>query len=138
MKIHRSTRLFRGQLDLAPYLCVLSFLAFAGLAQGYLVLPRGTRLALPASESEAATRPGEVALVVAVDAANRIFFENQITTLPQLEVALANRVRAGGPRLLLIQSDRSVAYGQLVELVAIARRSGLKEAILGGLPDSRP
>ena len=32
MKFPRSTHLFRGQLDLAPFLCVLFLLAFSGIA----------------------------------------------------------------------------------------------------------
>ena len=48
MKFPRTTRLFRGQFDLGPFLCVLFPLAFVGLFQGFLVLPRGSRLALPA------------------------------------------------------------------------------------------
>lgn len=134
MKVHRTTRLFRGQLDLAPFLCVLFPLALVALFQNYLVLPRGARLTLPALGSGTTLAPGERALVVAVDASQRLYFENQVTTPDSLEPALARRVQSGGPRILLIQADTSVPYGRLAELAALARRAGIEEAIFGTLP----
>jgi len=133
MTVHRTSRLFRGQLDLAPFLCVVFPLAFVALFSSYLVLPRGARVTLPAIGASAAVAPGERTLVVAVDSARRLFFENQITSLTQLELLLAQRVQSGGPTLLLIQADASVPYGQLAELAALARRAGVKEAVFGTL-----
>lgn len=138
MRIPRTTRLFRGQLDLAPFLCVLFPLAFVALFSSYLVLPRGAQVQLPALDSGSAIAPGEPRLVVAIDSQRRIFFENQIITLEGLEPALAQRTASGGPDLLLIQADVSVPYGQLADLAAVARRAGMKRAVFGTMPAPRP
>jgi len=135
MKLPRTTRLFRGHLDWAPFLCVLCPLAFVTLFSGYLVLPRGARLNLPAIDATPALAPGEAAFIVAVDSARRCFFENQLLTFGALEAALSRRAAmAGAPRTLLIQADRSVPVGQVAELTALARRAGIQHAVIGTLP----
>ncbi len=134
MRIPRTTRLFRGQLDLAPFLCVVFPLAFTALFSTYLVLPRGARVQLPALDSPSALSPGEPRLIVAIDSRQQLYFENQVITRQALEVELARKTSTGGPDLLLIQADVSVPYGQLAELAAIARRAGVKRAVFGTIP----
>lgn len=139
MKLSRTTRLFRGQLDWAPYLCVLAPVAFVGLLSGYLVLPRGIRLNLPALETPPALAPGQAAFVVAVDSARRCYFENQVLPLDSLEAALARRAAmSNAPTTLLIQSDQSVPLGLISEMTALARRAGIQQTVLGTLPPLPP
>lgn len=137
MKIARTTRLFRGQLDLAPFLCVIFPVAFVAVFHSYLVLPHGTRLVLPSVDSGPVVKPGEAMLVVAVDAARRLYFENQLVSPATLETALQRRIQSGGPTLLLIQADTTVPYGHLADLVTLARRTGVKEAVFSALPARR-
>jgi biopolymer transport protein ExbD len=134
MKFKRTLQPLKGQFELAPYLCVVFVLLFFMLFGGYLVLPVGTRLELPAGGAPIASWTGEPFLVVAVDAGEQCYFENQI--VPDL-ATLRNRLaaRAGsprGPRRLYLQADRSVRHEKLQELAALARDAGLSEILLGG------
>jgi len=142
MKFPRSTRLFRGQLDLAPFLCVIFLLAFTLMLRDFLVLPRGTRLELPDAVSASAASAGEPRWIVAMDASRRLYFENQVTDRDQLVRALERRVAAGGAEAtLLIQADRTVPYGDLTELAARVRQAGVTRVILGegpGAPGGTP
>ncbi len=138
MRFQRTTRLFRGQLDLAPFLCVLFPIALAGMLHGHLILPRGNRIALPASSAGPATAPGEPTLILAVDRHQRLYFENQVTTLQSLEETLTRRSRNPRPGILLVEADASVPYGFLMGLSDLARRSGMTEIVLSTLPASTP
>ena len=132
MRFPRSTRLFRGQLDLAPFLCVIFVTAFALVLRDFLVLPRGALLDLPDTEAQPALEPGQPFLIVAMDASRRLYFDNQITDRAALEVELSRRASRGGhPNALLIQADQSVPYGELADLAALARRAGIQEIVLG-------
>ncbi|MBN8249084.1 MAG: biopolymer transporter ExbD [Verrucomicrobia bacterium] len=132
MKFPRSTRLFRGQLDLAPFLCVLFLLAFALALRDFLVLPRGARLELPAAASPIAAGAGERLWIIALDASRRLYFENQITDRERLERDLRRRVvQAGAGVTLLIQADRSVPFGDLTELETLVRNTGVSQIIFG-------
>lgn len=138
MRFQRTTRLFRGQLDLAPFLCVLFPIALAAMLHGHLVLPRGHRIALPASAAGPATAPGEPTLILAVDKHQRLYFENQVTTLQSLEQTLSRRSRNQRPGILLVEADVSVPHGFLMGISDLARRSGMKEIVLSTLPASTP
>jgi len=134
MKFTRTLKPLKGQFELAPYLCVVFVLLFFMLFGGYLVLPVGTRLELPSGGTRIGTWTGDPFLVVAVDAGEQCYFENQI--VPDLGVLKARlSARAGapkGPRKLYLQADRSVRYERLQELAGLAREAGLSEIVLGG------
>lgn len=128
MKLPRTTKLFRGHLDPAPLLCVLFPIAFFALFQRWLVLPAGTQLILPPDPNALAEAAQEPAYVLGVDAAERLFFENQLISdgdlARRLETLLA---QPGTPRSLWIHADRSVTYGRLIELARIARDAGIQK-----------
>jgi len=134
MKFQRTLLPMRGQFDLAPHLCVLFILLFFMLLGGYLVLPAGTRIELPPSDSRASTWDGVPFLVVAVDANEQCYFENQVfPDLPALRNRLSARVGTPrGPKRLYLEADRRVRYERLAELGALAREAGIWEIILGG------
>ena len=138
MRFQRTTRLFRGQLDLAPFLCVLFPVALAALLHSHLVLPRGNRITLPASGVGPAVAPGEPTLVLAVDKHQRLYFENQVTTLQALEQTLSRRAKSNPSNILLVEADVAVSHGFLVGLSELARRSGMREIVLSTLPVSAP
>lgn len=134
MKFTRTLKPLKGQFELAPYLCVVFVLLFFMLFGGYLVLPVGTRLELPQGGSRIGTWTGDPFLVVAVDASEQCYFENQIVPdLDVLKARLTARANAPkGPRKLYLQADRSVRYERLQQLASLAREAGLSEILLGG------
>jgi biopolymer transport protein ExbD len=134
MKFTRTLKPLKGQFELAPYLCVVFVLLFFMLFGGYLVLPVGTRLELPQGGSRIGTWTGDPFLVVAVDASEQCYFENQIVPdLTVLKTRLTARANAPkGPRKLYLQADRSVRYERLQQLASLAREAGLSEILLGG------
>jgi biopolymer transport protein ExbD len=140
MKFPRTTKLFRGQFDLAPFLCVIFVLLFFMLFGSFLVLPRGTRLELPAGDEAAGGWTGRGSLIVAIDANEQLYFENQI--MPGRE-DLVRRLQArtsgvGGARRLFLQADRRVRYERLMEVADLARRAGVEEVILSGQSARKP
>ena len=138
MRFQRTTRLFRGQPDLAPFLCVLFPVALAAVLHCHLVLPRGNRITLPTSAAGPAIAAGEPTLVLAVDKHQRLYFENQVTTLQGLEQTLTRRSRSNPSNILLVEADVAVSHGFLVGLSELARRSGMREIVLSTLPAAAP
>jgi biopolymer transport protein ExbD len=128
-----------GHTDIAPYLCVLFLLVFFMVFGNLLILPAGCRIELPTSDSRSLTWDGASFLVVAVDAAEQCYFENQVLPdLATLQARLAARTAPPtGPRRLYLEADRRVRYERLSELSRIARDAGLTEIILGGNPTRR-
>lgn len=132
MKFPRNARIFRGQLDAAPFAAVF-FLLIIFLMLSTLVYTPGVRLRLPVAGDLPGTDKPTVA--VAVDAQGRLYFENHLIG----ETQLAERLRKAAvesPKALalIVQADQDVRNDTLVKLAMLAREAGLTEAWLATLP----
>src|ERR1019366_5254708 len=122
MKFPRSARIFRGHLDFAPFASVF-FLVLLFALLGTLIYTPGVEIELPQASDLAGTDRPTVA--VAVDAAGRIYFDNQPVDEAALKVDLKTAVeKSSEPLTLLVQADKAVAYEHLIQLTLLAREIG--------------
>jgi biopolymer transport protein ExbD len=129
MRFPRQTKVFRGQLDAAPFAGVFFCLLLLLLISTSLVFPPGIPLELPqAGDLPGLDRP---MTVVAVDAHGQLYFENQVIDEEALRRKLLERVnQSPEPLTLVIQADRSVVYEKLTQVVALANNAGITSAFL--------
>src|SRR5438874_1402089 len=118
MKFPRNARIFRGQLDAAPFATVL-FLLVIFLMLGSLVYTPGTHIQLPLAEGLVGTDKRPVA--VAVDANGRFYFENKSIEDNELKMALHQKVLDYSPEplALIVQADKAVTYEILTRLTVL-------------------
>ncbi len=141
MRFPRNTRIFRGQLDVAPFAGVLLLLVIFLLLNSSLVFVPGVPIQLP----QTTRLPGldGPTVVVAVDAGGQFYFDNQIIDESNLEEKLRRAVtelressRAGqGPvadqdskadsMTLVVKADAQVEYKVLTRLWLLARDAGI-------------
>ena len=132
MKFPRNARIFRGQLDAAPFAAVL-FLLVIFMLMGSLVYTPGVRLELPVADDLAGTDNPTVA--VAIDANGRWYFENQAIEEKALRARLGQLVQhSPQPPTLLVQADKAVTTEMLVRLSMLARGVGITNGMLATLP----
>lgn len=136
MKFPRNARIFRGQLDAAPFATVF-FLLVIFLMLGSLLYTPGVRLQLPvARELPGIDKP---AVRVAMDAGGQLFFENQRIDENRLRTRLRQAVQSSPePLSLLIEADQAASQKLLVQLMMLAREAGISEAWLATLPRPLP
>jgi len=140
-RFHRTTRLLKGDAwDLAPFLCVLFPMAFFLLFQNTLVRPTGSVLRLPGAGTNAPVIvPGRTLLVVAVDVAGRIFFDNRLLDATQLGPELAARMArlpptAAREAVLVLEADQGITHDAVEKLGRIARNAGIREIVITAHP----
>jgi len=132
MKFPRNARIFRGQLDAAPFAAVF-FLLVMFLALCTRVYTPGVRLALPAADDLPGTKGPTLA--VAMDSSGRLYFENQGIEPGKLRERLRQKVQESAePLTLILQIDRSASYDQLIGLTILAREAGITNSSLATLP----
>jgi biopolymer transport protein ExbD len=131
MKFPRNARIFRGQLDAAPFAAVL-FLLVIFLMLGSLVYTPGVPLQLPVANDLPGTDKPTIA--VAIDGNGRLFFENQGIEENQLRGRLRQAAKQTPELTLLVQADKSVSYDMLMRLTLLARDAGISQAWLATLP----
>ena len=128
MRFPRNTRIFRGQLDAAPFAGVFFLLVIFLLLNSSLVFTPGVPIELP----DAVNLPGTAnrALVVAIDENGQLYFENQIISPEQLKAKLTRAVAEGRqPVSLIVQADKKLELAGLMPLWLLARSAGIKEII---------
>ncbi len=137
MRFPRANKIFRGQLDAAPFAGVFFLLVIFMLLSSSMVFLPGVPISLP----DAANLPGttNATLVVAVDAAGQIYFDNQLTPENQLKVHLRVAAQSSSePLTLVVQADKSVTYETLIHLSQLAQEAGIKEVLLATRPPVTP
>jgi biopolymer transport protein ExbD len=117
---------------MAPFAAVL-FLLVIFLMLGAFLPTSGLPLRLPvANDLPGIDKP---TVAVAVDAAGRFYFANQIVAEDKLKSALKTAAqKSHAPLTLVIRADKAVTYDQLIHLALLARDAGIQSALLATLP----
>lgn len=130
MRFPRNAKIFRGQLDIAPFAGVFFLLLILLLLRSHLVVPPGVRIELPrASGVAGAANPR---IVVAIDARGNLYYENQAISAEQLRKELREAEESmGDPLTLVVLADRRTLHAEILELGMMAREVGLDHVVLG-------
>jgi biopolymer transport protein ExbD len=129
MKLPRNVKIFRGQLDTAPFASVLFLMVIFMALNSKLVFSPGVRIELPAA-GRVLSGSTNAAVAVAVDAANQFYYEHQAIDRTQLTNQLRQAVlRAREPLTLEIQADRDSKVETAYWLMSIAGTLGFKDAL---------
>jgi biopolymer transport protein ExbD len=132
MKFPRNARIFRGQLDAAPFAIVFVLLVLFMMLSSLIYTP-GVQLQLPVANDLPGTETP--AISVAVDKDGRLYFENQQVEETNLKNSLhAIVTNSAEPLVVLVHADESVALKTLVHLELLLRDAGVAEARLVTLP----
>lgn len=137
MRYPRNVRIFRGQLDPAPFAAVFFLLVIFLLLNTQLVFTPGLRVNLP----EAVNLPGSMnrTVIVAVDEGGQLYFHRQIIARRELTAQLsAIATESKEPVTLIIQADKNARYDSLIQLSLLARAAGIKETLLATRPPPVP
>jgi biopolymer transport protein ExbD len=134
MKFPRNARVFRGQLDAAPFASVF-FLLLIFILLGTLVYTPGVLVHLPASTNHKAAGVAGPTIAVAVDANGQFYFRSQLIREFELTARLRSAVtNSAEPLTLVVQADRETKRESLDRLAAIADQAGIRELLLATLP----
>ncbi len=138
MKFPRNAKIFRGQLDVAPFASVFFLLAIFMIFSSLLTSSPGVKIELPeltGSEFARATLPK---LDIAVTAGGDIIFESQNITKSNLRERLefaVNRFTKNSPTnapTLVLQADKNADLETLLQICQTAVEVGVKQTIWAG------
>ncbi len=133
MRFPRTKKMFRGQLDAAPFAGVFFLLVIFLALNSSLVFTPGVPIRLPMADDLPGTDSATV--VVAIDAGGQLFFENPATDEKRLQQRLTDEVKSSRePLTLVVQADKDVKHETLVRVSLLARQAGFKDAPLATRP----
>lgn len=138
MKLPRNAKIFRGQLDAAPFAGVTFLLLIFWLLSSKLVFTPGIRLDLPQVPYHV---PGttNLSVVVAVDIAGHFYYRGQQWSEDDLFSQLKLLVqRSKEPLTLEIQADKSGKLEAIFRLWSMAGEVGFANVLTVGRPPIIP
>jgi biopolymer transport protein ExbD len=117
------------QIDITPLVdIVFLLLIFFMVTSTFLELP-GIKLVLPSAKSSAPQTAKE--LTITVSAENKLFLNDKAIEWNQLESRLKTILKINpASKTLVIKADRSVPHGKVVNIMDIARISGIQKLVV--------
>ena len=133
MKFPRNARIFRGQLDAAPFASVFFLLVIFVLLGKHLYAP-GIQVRLPAAGDLALVGPEGPTISVAMTT-NAIYFKDQAISENDLSNELhAAREQFSEPPTLILQIDKDVTEEKWMRLWVLAQQTGIQNLNLATFP----
>ncbi len=134
MKFPRNARIFRGQLDAAPFVGVFFCLILFVLLAALVYTPGVSIVQLPASGAELSGPDGPT-VAVAMDAHGQLYFRNQWIQEKELLRRLQEEVKKSPkPLTLVIMADKDVTLDKWDSLVDLGRDAGITQFSQAVLP----
>jgi biopolymer transport protein ExbD len=139
MRLPRNAKIFRGQLDAAPFAGVSFLLLLMFVVQSKLVFTPSIRLELPEVPVDLPGTPAAT-VVVAIDRSGQVYYENQaVTDLEDLRRRLRTAVQhSTEPLTLELQADKTATFELTHPILSLASDAGFREARLAVRPRPAP
>lgn len=140
------SRIGQGLVSMGPWIDIVLLIIFFLLLNSKLVLQPGTVVELPRARFRDGTHSGMVAVVLSVsgtsqrDGEDIVFFDDErflfgnAEQKRNLQQAFAKRTRERPDTGLIIQADKNVAYGTVVDIMNMALDVGVEQVNLAVRP----
>jgi len=112
----RHARLGKAELSLAPLIDTALTLLIIFMVAAPMINRNAIKVTLPDGSAKEAEQTKQE-LVVHVDKAGTIFFEDKKMTLDQLLVRLKKTVEVGKQQTVFVLGDKSGLYGDVIKIV---------------------
>jgi biopolymer transport protein ExbD len=133
MRFPYRSKIYRGQVDAAPFLGVFFLLIIFLLLNSAFVFTPGIPIQLP--EGINLPGPDRATAAVAVDEGGHYYFENQLCDEARLKERLQSAVnRSPEPITLVVQLDKAARSEAFTKLGLLARSVGIREVLLAVRP----
>jgi biopolymer transport protein ExbD len=124
MIFKRHCTIARGKLDIAPLIDVVLLLLIFFMLSSSMIQPTGLSVNLPASEV-ASMQPGDK-VRIAIDESGALLWRGNPVEKAELEKRLEMLFAAEPETLIILEADKEVSHGSVVEVMSLIRLKGLK------------
>jgi biopolymer transport protein ExbD len=135
MKYSRNLKVFRGQLDMAPFAGVLFLLVIFMLLNTNLVFTPGVPIDLPTAGMDEFPGLDKPSIVVALDERGIFYCNNQVVQAEGLKTILTDAAHSVPGLVMIVHADKNARMDSLANLNRIARDSGIAKVVMALRPE---
>ncbi len=126
----------KARIEIIPMIDTMFFLlVFFMIATLSMTLEKGMPVNLPASRTATDDIPNEVSLTLTEQ--GQLFFNKDTITVPELEPRLQHLLREQSKPSIVINADKAVSHGRVVEVMDIVRQTGITTMAIATDPEER-
>ena len=127
----------KPRIEIIPMIDTMFFLlVFFMIATLSMTIQQGMPVSLPTAKSSTDTKTENVSLTLTQDGA--LYYNKEIITLEELERRLANLRQTSPDPSLLINADKQVSHGRVIQVMDLIRLSGITSMGIATQPSSVP
>lgn len=116
-------------LGITPLIDIVFLLLIFLMLTSHFHVASGIPIRLPKVTQEAVEEKMKK-MILAIDREGQVYFQGERTGLSELSTTLRKLVDRGEPVQLVLQADRDVKHGRVVEIMDLAKRGGVSSIII--------
>lgn len=124
------------EINVIPLIDVLFFIVIFFVVSTSFTQQSGFDVNLPTSSAHQQARSGED-IVIALTKDGSIVFEGEAHSPVELEEALKRSLDGAARKLVVVNADKSVAHGRVVQVMDLAKRAGAAQLAIATNPDDQ-
>ena len=125
----RKTRKEEVRLGIAPLIDIVFLLLIFFMVTSHFDVASGVRIRLPKVAKKIFNQEkNKIALVI--DKSGQIYLKGKKVDVKALQKRLQNLVKKNAPVYLILQADKDVRHGRVVQIMDLAKRAGFHSIII--------
>ena len=132
MKFRRHLKITSGKLDMTPLIDIVFLLMMYFMLTSTFIMQPGIKINLPSALSTESMEKKQV--IVSLTADGSIFYEEENITIEVLKNILETESRRNPGIMLIIKGDYDVTHGKVVEVMDLAKVSGVSSLAIATQP----
>ena len=119
----------RSRINVTPLIDVLFILLIFFMVSSSFIEQPGMKLELPAIKSKESVRVENLVMTISKDGSLRL--GEKPVDMGNLSAAIRDMIPNIEEKTLVLKADKDAAHGLIVQIMDIAKRSGLKKIVIG-------
>ena len=117
-------------LGIAPLIDIVFLLLIFFMVTSHFDIATGVRIRLPKVSKKIFSEENKNKITLVIDKSAQIYLEGKKIDQKTLQKKLQNLVNKGGIFHLILQADKDVLHGKVVEIMDVAKRAGIHSIII--------
>ena len=117
-------------LGIAPLIDIVFLLLIFFMVTSHFDIATGVRIRLPKVSKKIFSEESKNKITLVIDKSAQIYLEGKKIDQKTLQKKLQNLVNKGGIFHLILQADKDVLHGKVVEIMDVAKRAGIHSIII--------
>jgi biopolymer transport protein ExbD len=120
------------QIDITPLIDVVFLLLIFLMVSSTFIEQPGIKIALPSATTAKSERVEDLVIMIADD--GKIYLNKKLLDRSKLAEELKQAVADSPQKAVILKADRKVSHGDVVTVMDLARKSGIKRLVVGTRP----